>query len=182
MISAFSFSLLWLAGLLLILKNKSFIFKIICSLLILLITNIPIIYHLSLNQWILSFTSSLSILSILLALAYIAFSLNLLKTPPLKNFYSNLIMIIFSLLLLVDILGFLPFSIYHHFYMSIVFAGIFCICLFLSNAFLGLLSLLSLASALLPYLNYFQILDTLFDLPLFIFTSFNALYNFRKRL
>ncbi|WP_104747612.1 hypothetical protein [Helicobacter cetorum] len=180
MTSALSFSLVWLALMLSFFKNQAFKIKFFFSVFILILSNIPIIYHLSLNQWALSFISPLSTFSTLIIFAYVGFFFNLFKKAPLDNFYSNLIIACFSLLLLSDILGFLSFSIYHHFYISVGFAGIFCAFLFLSNSLLGFLALLALLSYI--FSTNLQLLDTLFDAPLFLISCLNLLYCYKKRL
>ncbi|MCY0725658.1 hypothetical protein OVW19_28375, partial [Klebsiella pneumoniae] len=83
--------------------------------------------------------------------------------------------------LLIDILGFLPFSIYHHFMASLIFSALFCISLFLSSPLLGMIALAALSSSLLMRSN-FQILDSLLDFPLLLFVFFKTLYLVKKRL
>ncbi|GAA8426121.1 hypothetical protein HpBT230_14610 [Helicobacter pylori] len=94
---------------------------------------------------------------------------------------SYSVMLFFNLLLLIDILGFLPFSIYHHFMASLIFSALFCSSLFLSSPLLGMIALMALSSSLLMRSN-FQILDSLLDFPLLLFVFFKTLYLVKKRL
>ncbi|GAA8271348.1 3-deoxy-d-manno-octulosonic acid hydrolase subunit 1 [Helicobacter pylori] len=151
------------------------------SLISMILSNIAFKDSLSLNEFLSSFTAPLSPFSCLLILAYVSFSCHILKKPPLETFQSYSVILFFNLLLLTDILGFLPFSIYHHFMASLIFSAFFCVSLFLSSPLLGVIALVALSSSLLMRSN-FQILDSLLDFPLFLFVFFKTLSLVKKRL
>ncbi|GAA8157396.1 3-deoxy-d-manno-octulosonic acid hydrolase subunit 1 [Helicobacter pylori] len=151
------------------------------SLISVILSNIALKGSLSLNEFLSSFTAPLSPFSCLLILAYVSFSCHILKKPPLETLQSYSVMLFFNLLLLTDILGFLPFSIYHHFMASLIFSAFFCVSLFLSSPLLGVIALVALSSSLLMRSN-FQILDSLLDFPLLLFVFFKTLYLAKKRL
>lgn len=160
-------------------KHKALSLRFSLSLISMILSNIAFKDSLSLNAFLSSFTAPLSPFSCLLILAYVSFSCHILKKPPLETLQSYSVMLFFNLLLLTDILGFLPFSIYHHFMASLIFSALFCGSLFLSNPLLGVIALVALSSSLLVRSN-FQILDSLLDFPLFLL-SFLRLYISLKK-
>ncbi|AFI05304.1 hypothetical protein HCD_01360 [Helicobacter cetorum MIT 99-5656] len=180
-VSSYTLSFLWLFLIFFFFKHKALSFRFSLSFVSVILSNVAFKNSLSLNEFLMSFIAPLSPFSCLLILAYAGFSCKILKKPPLETLLSYFIMLFFNLLLLIDILGFLPFSIYHHFVASIIFSAIFCSSLFFSSPLLGVIALISLASSLLINSN-FQILDSLFDVPLLLFVFFKTLNLIKKRL
>ncbi|WP_120913653.1 hypothetical protein [Helicobacter pylori] len=179
--SSYTLSFAWLFLIFFFFKNKPLGLRFSLSFLSVILSNIALKDSLSLNEFLSSFTAPLSPFSCLLILAYVSFSCRLLQKPPLETLQSYSVMLFFSLLLLIDILGFLPFSIYHHFMASLIFSVLFCSSLFLSSPLLGVIALMALSSSLLMR-SHFQILDSLLDFPLFLFVFFKTLYLVQKRL
>ncbi|WP_121036223.1 hypothetical protein [Helicobacter pylori] len=180
-LSSYTLSFVWLFLIFFFFKHKALSLRLSLSLTSVILSNIAFKNSLSLNAFLSSFMAPLSPFSCLLILAYVSFSCNLLKKPPLETLQSYSVMLFFNVLLLIDILGFLPFSIYHHFMASLIFSAIFCGSLFLSSPLLGVIALMALASSLLMRSN-FQILDSLLDFPLLLFIFFKTLYLAQKRL
>ncbi|TPH56577.1 3-deoxy-d-manno-octulosonic acid hydrolase subunit 1 [Helicobacter pylori] len=179
--SSYTLSFAWLFLIFFFFKNKALSLRFSLSLISVILSNIALKDSLSLNEFLSSFTAPLSPFSCLLILAYVIFSCRLLQKPPLETLQSYSVMLFFNLLLLTDILGFLPFSIYHHFMASLIFSTLFCSSLFLSSPLLGLIALVALSSSLLMRSN-FQILDSLLDFPLLLFVFFKTLSLVKKRL
>ncbi|WP_120863760.1 3-deoxy-d-manno-octulosonic acid hydrolase subunit 1 [Helicobacter pylori] len=179
--SSYTLSFVWLFLIFFFFKNKPLGLRFSLSFISVILSNIAFKDSLSLNAFLSSFTAPLSPFSCLLILAYALFSCRLLQKPPLETLQSYSVMLFFNLLLLTDILGFLPFSIYHHFMASLIFSTLFCISLFLSSPLLGMIALVALSSSLLMRSN-FQILDSLLDFPLLLFVFFKTLYLVQKRL
>ncbi|WP_231192542.1 3-deoxy-d-manno-octulosonic acid hydrolase subunit 1 [Helicobacter pylori] len=178
--SSYTLSFAWLFLIFFFFKNKPLGLRFSLSFISVILSNIAF-KDSSLNAFLSSFTAPLSPFSCLLILAYTLFSCRLLQKPPLETLQSYSVMLFFNLLLLIDILGFLPFSIYHHFMASLIFSALFCISLFLSSPLLGMIALAALSSSLLMRSN-FQILDSLLDFPLLLFVFFKTLYLVKKRL
>ncbi|KAA8891484.1 3-deoxy-d-manno-octulosonic acid hydrolase subunit 1 [Helicobacter pylori] len=178
--SSYTLSFIWLFLIFFFFKNKPLGLRFSLSLISVILSNIALKDSLSLNEFLSSFTP-LSPFSCLLILAYASFSCHMLKKPPLETLQSYSVMLFFNLLLLTDILGFLPFSIYHHFMASLIFSALFCSSLFLSSPLLGVIALVALSSSLLMRSN-FQILDSLLDFPLLLFVFFKTLSLVKKRL
>ncbi len=181
LISSYTLSFVWFFLIFFFFKNKALSLRFSLSFIIVILSNIALKDSLSLNAFLSSFTAPLSPFSCLLILAYALFSCRLLQKPPLETLQSYSVMLFFNLLLLTDILGFLPFSIYHDFMASLIFSALFCISLFLSSPLLGMIALVALSSSLLMRSN-FQILDSLLDFPLLLFVFFKTLYLVKKRL
>ncbi|MCQ2681057.1 hypothetical protein JT129_03835 [Helicobacter pylori] len=179
--SSYTLSFVWVFLIFFFFKNKPFGLRFSLSFVSAILSNIALKDSLSLNAFLSSFMAPLSPFSCLLILAYVIFSCRILKKPPLETLQSYSVMLFFNLLLLTDILGFLPFSIYHHFMASLIFSALFCGSLFLSSPLLGVIALVALSSSLLMRSN-FQILDSLLDFPLFLFVFFKTLYLAKKRL
>ncbi|OOQ26713.1 3-deoxy-d-manno-octulosonic acid hydrolase subunit 1 [Helicobacter pylori] len=179
--SSYTLSFIWLFLIFFFFKNKALSLRFSLSLISVILSNIALKDSLSLNEFLSSFMAPLSPFSCLLILAYALFSCRLLQKPPLETLQSYSVMLFFNLLLLTDILGFLPFSIYHHFMASLIFSAFFCGSLFLSSPLLGVIALVALSSSLLMHSN-FQILDSLLDFPLLLFVFFKTLSLVKKRL
>ncbi len=179
--SSYTLSFIWLFLIFFFFKNKALSLRFSLSLISVILSNIALKDSLSLNEFLSSFMAPLSPFSCLLILAYALFSCRLLQKPPLETLQSYSVMLFFNLLLLTDILGFLPFSIYHHFMASLIFSVLFCSSLFLSSPLLGVIALAALSSSLLMRSN-FQILDSLLDFPLLLFVFFKTLSLVKKRL
>ncbi|NHA53875.1 3-deoxy-d-manno-octulosonic acid hydrolase subunit 1 [Helicobacter pylori] len=179
--SSYTLSFIWLFLIFFFFKNKALSLRFSLSLIIVILSNIALKDSLSLNEFLSSFMAPLSPFSCLLILAYALFSCRLLQKPPLETLQSYSVMLFFNLLLLTDVLGFLPFSIYHHFMASLIFSAFFCGSLFLSSPLLGVIALVALSSSLLMRSN-FQILDSLLDFPLLLFVFFKTLSLVKKRL
>ncbi|MCQ2673851.1 3-deoxy-d-manno-octulosonic acid hydrolase subunit 1 [Helicobacter pylori] len=179
--SSYTLSFIWLFLIFFFFKNKPLGLRFSLSFIIVILSNIALKDSLSLNEFLSSFMAPLSPFSCLLILAYVIFSCHILKKPPLETLQSYSVMLFFNLLLLTDILGFLPFSIYHHFMASLIFSALFCGSLFLSSPLLGVIALVALSSSLLMRSN-FQILDSLLDFPLLLFVFFKTLSLVKKRL
>ncbi|MFP6004728.1 hypothetical protein ACLF8B_04060 [Helicobacter pylori] len=179
--SSYTLSFVWFFLIFFFFKNKALSLRFSLSLISVILSNIAFKGSLSLNAFLSSFTAPLSPFSCLLILAYASFSCHILKKPPLETLQSYSVMLFFNLLLLTDVLGFLPFSIYHHFMASLIFSVLFCSSLFLSSPLLGMIALVALSSSLLMRSN-FQILDSLLDFPLLLFVFFKTLYLVKKRL
>ncbi|KNE14810.1 hypothetical protein [Helicobacter pylori] len=179
--SSYTLSFIWLFLIFFFFKNRALSLRFSLSFVSVILSNTAFKDSLSLNAFLSSFTSPLSPFSCLLILAYISFSCHLLQKPPLETLQSYSVMLFFNLLLLIDILGFLPFSIYHHFMASVIFSALFCSSLFLSSPLLGVIALVALSSSLLIRSN-FQILDSLLDFPLLLFVFFKTLSLVKKRL
>lgn len=179
--SSYTLSFIWLFLIFFFFKNKPLGLRFSLSFISVILSNIAFKDSLSLNAFLSSFMAPLSPFSCLLILAYVIFSCHMLKKPPLETLQSYSVMLFFNLLLLTDILGFLPFSIYHHFMASLIFSALFCGSLFLSSPLLGVIALVALCSSLLMRSN-FQILDSLLDFPLLLFVFFKTLYLVKKRL
>ncbi|RVZ28790.1 3-deoxy-d-manno-octulosonic acid hydrolase subunit 1 [Helicobacter pylori] len=179
--SSYTLSFIWLFLIFFFFKNKALSLRFSLSLISVILSNIALKDSLSLNEFLSSFMAPLSPFSCLLILAYALFSCRLLQKPPLETLQSYSVMLFFNLLLLTDVLGFLPFSIYHHFMASLIFSAFFCGSLFLSSPLLGVIALVALSSSLLMRSN-FQILDSLLDFPLLLFVFFKTLSLVKKRL
>ncbi|WRD39752.1 3-deoxy-d-manno-octulosonic acid hydrolase subunit 1 [Helicobacter pylori] len=179
--SSYTLSFAWLFLIFFFFKNKPLGLRFSLSFIIVILSNIALKDSLSLNAFLSSFMAPLSPFSCLLILAYALFSCRFLQKPPLETLQSYSVMLFFNLLLLTDILGFLPFSIYHHFMASLIFSALFCSSLFLSSPLLGVIALVALSSLLLMHSN-FQILDSLLDFPLLLFVFFKTLSLVKKRL
>ncbi len=179
--SSYTLSFIWLFLIFFFFKNKPLGLRFSLSFIIVILSNIALKDSLSLNEFLSSFMAPLSPFSCLLILAYVIFSCRILKKPPLETLQSYSAMLFFNLLLLTDVLGFLPFSIYHHFMASLIFSTLFCSSLFLSSPLLGVIALVALSSSLLMHSN-FQILDSLLDFPLLLFVFFKTLSLVKKRL
>lgn len=123
--SSYTLSFAWLFLIFFFFKNKPLGLRFSLSLISAILSNIALKDSLSLNAFLSSFTAPLSPFSCLLILAYASFSCHILKKPPLETLLSYSVMLFFNLLLLTDILGFLPFSIYHHFMASLIFSAFF---------------------------------------------------------
>ncbi|WQS08385.1 hypothetical protein KVE43_01945 [Helicobacter pylori] len=179
--SSYTLSFVWLFLIFFFFKNKPLGLRFSLAFVSMILSNIAFKNSLSLNAFLSSFTAPLSPFSCLLILSYALFSCRLLLKPPLETLQSYSVMLFFNLLLLIDILGFLPFSIYHHFMASLIFSALFCGSLFLSSPLLGMIALVALSSSLLMRSN-FQILDSLLDFPLLLFVFFKTLSLVKKRL
>ncbi|RVZ68446.1 hypothetical protein [Helicobacter pylori] len=181
--SSYTLSFAWLFLIFFFFKNKALSLRFSLSFISVILSNIAFkgSLSLSLNEFLSSFMAPLSPFSCLLILAYALFSCRFLQKPPLETLQSYSVMLFFNLLLLTDVLGFLPFSIYHHFMASLIFSTLFCGSLFLSSPLLGVIALVALSSSLLMR-SHFQILDSLLDFPLFLFVFFKTLYLVQKRL
>ncbi|KNX47279.1 membrane protein [Helicobacter pylori] len=179
--SPYTLSFIWLFLIFFFFKNKPLGLKFSLSCISVILSNIAFKDSLSLNAFLSSFIAPLSPFSCLLILAYTSFSCHILQKPPLETLQSYSVMLFFNLLLLTDILGFLPFSIYHHFMASLIFSALFCGSLFWSSPLLGVIALVALSSSLLMRSN-FQILNSLLDFPLLLFVFLKTLYLVKKRL